>query len=136
MSKMELNDDQKLQVAAWIADGLGLSDLQKRLKSDLDLTLTYMDVRCLVDDLSLVSRDPEVEEKEEDAASPPTPAPGPPGDPDRKRTPLAIVDKNADRASLGSGSQYQTPQVLAELKRQREAGVAVVRDSAGIDRVR
>ena len=104
MSKMELNDDQKLQVAAWIADGLGLSELQKRLKSDLDLTLTYMDVRCLVDDLSLVSRDPEVEEKEEDAASPPTPAPEPPGDPDRKRTPLAIVDKNADRASLGSPS--------------------------------
>ena len=121
MSKMELNDDQKLQVAAWIADGLGLSDLQKRLKSDLDLTLTYMDVRCLVDDLSLVSRDPEVEEKEEHAASPPTPAPGPPGDPDRKRTPLAIVDKSADRASLGSGPQYQTPQVEAELKRQRAA---------------
>ncbi|MFM1561398.1 MAG: vWA domain-containing protein [Roseibacillus sp.] len=121
MSKMELNDDQKLQVAAWIADGLGLSELQKRLKSDLDLTLTYMDVRCLVDDLSLVSRDLEVEEKEEDAASPPTPAPGPPRDPDRKRTPLAIVDKNADRASLGSGSQYQTPQVEAELKRQRAA---------------
>lgn len=121
MSKMELNDDQKLQVAAWIADGLGLSELQKRLKSDLDLTLTYMDVRCLVDDLSLVSRDPEVEEKEEDAASPPPPAPEPPGDPDRKRTPLAIVDKSADRASLGSGLQYQTPQVEAELKRQRAA---------------
>ena len=77
MSKMELNDDQKLQVAAWIADGLGLSELQKRLKSDLDLTLTYIDVRCLVDDLSLVPRDPEVKEKA--AASPPPPAPGPPG---------------------------------------------------------
>jgi hypothetical protein len=123
MSKRELNDAQKLQVAVWIADDLGLSELQKRLKSDLDLTLTYMDVRCLVNDLGVVSRDPEVEEKEEDTASPPPPppAPGPPGDPDRKWTPLSIVDKSADRASLGSGSQYQTPQVEAELKRQRTA---------------
>jgi hypothetical protein len=123
MSKMELNDDQKLQVAAWIADGLGLSELQKRLKSDLDLTLTYIDVRCLVGDLSLVPRDPEVEEKEKEAASPPPPppAPEPPRSPDRKRPPLAIVDKSADRASLGNGPQYQTPQVEAELKRQRTA---------------
>ena len=59
MSKRELNDAQKLQVAVGIADDLGLSELQKRLKSDLDLTLTYMDVRCLVNDLGVVSRDPE-----------------------------------------------------------------------------
>ncbi|MFP6879368.1 MAG: vWA domain-containing protein, partial [Roseibacillus sp.] len=105
---------------------LGLSELQKRLKSDLDLTLTYVDVRCLADDLSLVPRDPEVEEKAAAASPPPPtpeppPAPEPPRSPDRTRAPLAIVDKSADRESLGSGLQYQTPQVEAELKRQRTA---------------
>jgi hypothetical protein len=55
---MNLDDAQRKKVAEWIEEGLKLSDIQKRIASDLGLTLTYMDVRLLVDDLKLVPKDP------------------------------------------------------------------------------
>ncbi|MBI5387675.1 MAG: hypothetical protein HZA90_23695 [Verrucomicrobia bacterium] len=54
---MNLNDAQRQQVAAWIADGLKLSDLQKRLETEFGLRLTYMEVRFLLDDLKIVPKD-------------------------------------------------------------------------------
>ena len=56
---MKLDEAQRNQVAAWIADGLKLAEIQKRLGSELGLQLTYMDVRFLVDDLKLTPKDPE-----------------------------------------------------------------------------
>lgn len=55
---MQLTDDQKSKVAAWIADGVKLSDIQTRLASECDVRMTYMDVRLLVDDLKLMPKDP------------------------------------------------------------------------------
>jgi len=56
---MTLDDAQRTKVAGWIAEGLKLSDIQSRLASEFKLTLTYMDVRLLVDDLKLTPKDPE-----------------------------------------------------------------------------
>src|SRR5262249_13206615 len=56
---MKLDDAQKQRVTAWIAEGLKLSDIQKRLMTDLGLNLTYMEVRFLVDDLKLTPKDVE-----------------------------------------------------------------------------
>ncbi len=64
---MQLTDEQKQKVAAWMADGLKLSDIQDRLAAEWDLRLTYMDVRFLMDDLKLVPNDP--------PAPPPAPEP-------------------------------------------------------------
>lgn len=55
---MNLDDAQKKAVSAWIAEGLKLSEIQKRIASEFKLNLTYMDVRLLVDDLKLVPKDP------------------------------------------------------------------------------
>jgi hypothetical protein len=57
-ANMNLTDTQKQQVAKWIADGAKLSDIQKRITSELGLSLTYMEVRMLVDDLKLMPKDP------------------------------------------------------------------------------
>lgn len=54
---MNLNDTQKQQVTGWIADGLKLSDIQKRISAEFGLSLTYMEVRLLVDDLKLTPKD-------------------------------------------------------------------------------
>jgi hypothetical protein len=54
---MNLTDTQKQQVTQWIAEGAKLSDIQKRISSDLGLSLTYMEVRLLVDDLKLMPKD-------------------------------------------------------------------------------
>jgi hypothetical protein len=56
---MQLDEAQKQTVAKWIADGLKLSDIQKRIDSELGRSLTYMEVRLLVDDLRLTPKDVE-----------------------------------------------------------------------------
>lgn len=54
---MKLDDAQRAKVSGWIADGLKLSEIQNKITSELDLRMTYMEVRLLVDDLKLVPRD-------------------------------------------------------------------------------
>ena len=54
---MNLDEAQKQHGAGWIREGLKLSDIQKRLESELGVKLTYMEVRFLVDDLKLVPKD-------------------------------------------------------------------------------
>ena len=54
---MSLDDTQRKKVAAWIADGMKLSEIQNRLGSELGVRMTYMDVRFLVDDLKLTPKD-------------------------------------------------------------------------------
>lgn len=70
---MKLDESQKKTVANWIAEGLKLSEIQKRLITDLGVNLTYMEVRFLVDDLKLTPKDPVPQKVEPTAA--PTPIP-------------------------------------------------------------
>ena len=56
---MNLDEGQRKLVATWVAEGLKLAEIQKRMDSELGLRLTYMDVRFLVDDLKLTPKDPE-----------------------------------------------------------------------------
>ena len=54
---MSLNEGQKKQVADWIQQGLKLADIQKKLAAELGVTMTYMEVRFLMDDLKLMPKD-------------------------------------------------------------------------------
>lgn len=54
---MVLNEIQKQRVGSWIAEGLKLSEIQSRLASELNIRLTYIEVRLLVDDLKLIPKD-------------------------------------------------------------------------------
>src|SRR5882672_5482005 len=56
---MNLDEAQKKMVTEWIAQGLKLSEIQKRLSDELGLRLTYMEARLLVDDLKLMPKDTE-----------------------------------------------------------------------------
>jgi hypothetical protein len=58
--RMNLDEAQRKKVAAWIAEGLKLSEIQNRLGSELGVQLTYMEVRLLVDDLKLTPKDVEL----------------------------------------------------------------------------
>lgn len=55
---MNLNDAQKQQVSAWIAEGLKVSEIQIRMEKELGIKMTYMEVRFLLDDLKVVPKDP------------------------------------------------------------------------------
>jgi hypothetical protein len=50
---MPLSPEQKQTVAAWVAAGDSLAIIQKKLSEQLKVSMTYMDVRFLVDDLGL-----------------------------------------------------------------------------------
>ena len=78
---MNLDESQRKKVAQWIAQGLKLSEIQNRLDSELGLSLTYMEVRLLVDDLKLIPKDVERVKSgqsplTETTAASSTPAPG------------------------------------------------------------
>ncbi|HXJ73473.1 MAG TPA: hypothetical protein VNM37_11490 [Candidatus Dormibacteraeota bacterium] len=104
-----LDDAQKKEVSDWIAQGLKLADIQKRLQSQFGLNLTYMEVRLLVDDLKLIPKDPPPKlEKNLDA----TPLPGS-GASDRSPTPLAPDASGPDRAPLGQGKVSISVDALA-----------------------
>ena len=72
---MKLDDAQRQKVAAWIAEGLKLSEIQTRIGKEFGLTLTYMDVRFLVDDLKVMPKDPEPPKPTAPAATSPLAAP-------------------------------------------------------------
>jgi hypothetical protein len=50
---MTLSPEQKQSVSTWVAAGDNLSTVQKKLREEFKISLTYMDVRFLVDDLGL-----------------------------------------------------------------------------------
>jgi hypothetical protein len=63
---MELSDLQKASVTEWIQAGRSLADVQRLLREEFEISMTYMEVRFLVDDLDIAVV--EEEEPEEEAA--------------------------------------------------------------------
>lgn len=56
---MELNEMHKQAVREWAGEGLGLSEIQKRLQDEFSLKMSYMDVRFLLIDIGAELRDKE-----------------------------------------------------------------------------
>ncbi|RKX30111.1 MAG: hypothetical protein DRP71_15605 [Verrucomicrobia bacterium] len=56
---MELTAEHKDAVSHWITDGASIAEVQKRLKDDFKIALTYMEARFLIDDLDLSLKDSE-----------------------------------------------------------------------------
>ena len=45
VSASEPSSEQKREIARWVADGMGLSDLQKKIDSEFGIVMTYI---CLL----------------------------------------------------------------------------------------
>ena len=74
-----LTPAQISKVSQWVTEGATLSQIQAKLSSELEVSMTYMDVRFLVDDLNLALIEKEEPKKvdepvDEVAAAEPTPA--------------------------------------------------------------
>ena len=107
-----LDESQKEQVRQWAADGAGLSEIQRRIKDEFGISMTYMDVRFLMLDLHADVRDkPE--------PKPAAPAAPPVGD---------LPPDGADAAAPQDGDEGFTPpemdggNVKVELDRVVRAG--------------
>lgn len=71
---MTLTPEQKQSVAAWIAAGDNLSVVQKKLSEQFKVSMTYMDVRFLVDDLGLELKNAAPKADASDVAKAPSPS--------------------------------------------------------------
>lgn len=65
-----LSEEQVAQIQGWADEGAGLSEIQRRLNSEMGVKVTYMEVRFLIDDLKIQLKPdepetPEVDEEEE-----------------------------------------------------------------------
>jgi hypothetical protein len=56
---MSLTEDQRAAISKWIEGGASLPDIQKRLKEEFQISLTYLETRLLADDLKLALKEPE-----------------------------------------------------------------------------
>lgn len=70
---MSLTPEQKAIVSNWVAAGDNLSAIQKKLSDEFKISMTYRDVRFLVDDLNLTLKDaaPKVDTSDISKAAPP-----------------------------------------------------------------
>ena len=62
---MSLTDSQKKAVSDWITEGRSLADVQRLLLEEFSVSMTYLDVRFLVDDLDITFVEPDPEEATE-----------------------------------------------------------------------
>ena len=68
----QLSDEQKQAMTHWVEQGSSLKELQKQLRAEFDLRVTYMETRFLVADLGLEIQSETIQEeplKEEDSQS-------------------------------------------------------------------
>ncbi|HVT72203.1 MAG TPA: hypothetical protein VHD61_03645 [Lacunisphaera sp.] len=99
---MTLTPEQKQAVAGWIAAGDNLSVVQKKLSEQFKISMTYMDVRFLVDDLGLELKNAAPKADASDltkAASAGAGAPPPPRSPADKK---GFLDKMKEKVGLGA----------------------------------
>jgi len=70
---MPLTPEQSQTVASWVAAGDNLSVVQKKLAEQFKISMTYRDVRFLVDDLELELKDPAPKADASDVTKAPAP---------------------------------------------------------------
>lgn len=73
-SASQLTPEQKAALSQWAAEGATMSDLQRHLKEDFGIGITYMETRLVVLDLGLELKEtPKAPEVKPEPAPPPVP---------------------------------------------------------------
>ncbi len=90
---MSLTPEQKASVSLWVAAGDNLSAVQKKITEQFKFSMTYRDVRFLVDDLNLELKDPAPKVDASDVSKTPPPVAKAPGS---SAQPAGIADAAAE----------------------------------------
>ncbi len=103
---MNLSPEQKQAVSAWVAAGDNLSVVQKKLSEQFKLSMTYRDVRFLVDDLGLELKNATPKADVSDVTKAQVPAAGAGAPPPRSAAAekKGFVDKLKEKVGLGGGA--------------------------------
>ena len=96
---MPLTPEQKQAVTSWVTAGDNLSAIQKKLLEQFKVSMTYRDVRFLVDDLNLELKDaaPKVDTSDVTKAAAPKAPPAPRAAPPEKK---GFFDKAKEKLGL------------------------------------
>jgi hypothetical protein len=101
---MNLDAHQQEKLAAWIQEGLSLSQIQSRLASELGIALTYMELRFLLDDLKLKPKDKESPRLAgTNLTAPPGPASARRAEPKAPANSKRPTDSVPEQSSVGDG---------------------------------
>ncbi|HVU32440.1 MAG TPA: hypothetical protein VHE61_03335 [Opitutaceae bacterium] len=124
---MTLSPEQKQSVAQWVSAGASLSDIQKKLAEQFQLSMTYRDVRFLIDDLNLELKDtaPKVDASDVTKAPPRATPPAAPAE--RK----GFFDKAKEKLGLGKDEEPEAGPAdeaeAEEFEEEAPAGASNVR---------
>jgi hypothetical protein len=111
---MPLTPEQKATVSTWIAAGDNLSAVQKKLREQFQISMTYMDVRFLVDDLNLTLKDPAPKADASDVTKAKPTAPAPAAKPGAKAAPPPADANAADNAQAADDADLPAEDSLED----------------------
>lgn len=104
---MNLTPDQKQAVTSWVAAGDSLSSVQKKLLDQFKITMTYMDVRFLVDDLNLALKDAAPKADANDVTKAPAPRPQAPSATPKTEEKKGLLGRAKEKLGLGKSDAAQ-----------------------------
>jgi len=113
---MELSQQQREAVSQWIASGESLATVQRRLSDEFKISMTYMDVRFLVDDLGLELKSPEKPKPVAPIAPATAPAAEAPADPLGGEIPADAADGSEDDFASDLADELGKPDTPAGVK--------------------
>jgi hypothetical protein len=116
---MTLTPEQMKAVSEWVAAGDNLYAVQKKLADQLKISMTYMDVRFLVDDLNLQLKDPAPKADASDVSK------GPPEKPAAEKK--GFIEKAKEKLGLAEGEPEEADD------EQPPSGVRVTVDKVNLN---
>lgn len=125
---MKLSPEQTATVTSWVTAGDSLSAIQKKLREQFQVSMTYMDVRFLVDDLNLTLKDPAPKADTSDVTKAKAPASAAPAAPEKK----GLLDKAKEKLGLGKTAPAAEDDELLEDDALPPAGGAVTVEVDGV----
>ncbi|MDP3070513.1 MAG: hypothetical protein Q8N18_09505 [Opitutaceae bacterium] len=110
---MSLTPEQKAAVSTWVAAGDNLSAVQKKIIEQFKVSMTYRDVRFLVDDLNLELKDPAPKVDTSDVSKTPPPVAKPAAEkPAAKKSPLEKAENLPAAAADAEAELADDPDAL------------------------
>lgn len=107
---MSLTAEQKQAVASWVAAGDNLSTVQKKLSDEFKVSMTYRDVRFLVDDLNLELKDAAPKVDTSDVTKAPAAKPAAPVPAARPAEKKGFFDKAKEKLGLAKDEAAAAPE--------------------------
>jgi hypothetical protein len=129
---MTLTPEQTRAVAGWAAAGDNLSTIQRKLTAEFKVSITYMDLRFVLDDLNLELKDAAPKKDTMLAAGA---APVPPGEGPARGGAKGFIEKAKEKLGLGKEEAPEDEDAADGLPEEELPPAGAGRVTVGVDKV-